>query len=98
MKPHSIQFYSRLIFFQLLTPVLLVLILLSATLHAQEKANYTIRNYTSQEYKAHVQSWATIQDNQGVLYFANGLGILKFDGASWQLIKVSNYRIISVCV
>jgi signal transduction histidine kinase/DNA-binding response OmpR family regulator len=46
-----------------------------------------ITNYTTDDYKASLQNWAIIQDNQGVMYFANNSGILQFDGSSWRLIK-----------
>jgi serine phosphatase RsbU (regulator of sigma subunit)/ligand-binding sensor domain-containing protein len=49
-----------------------------------------IRNYTSKEYKAHVQNWSLTQDSRGVIYIGNGDGILEFDGTTWRLISIEN--------
>jgi signal transduction histidine kinase/DNA-binding response OmpR family regulator len=46
-----------------------------------------ITNYTTADYKADLQNWGIIQDNQGLMYFANNSGILQFDGSSWRVIK-----------
>lgn len=39
---------------------------------------------------ASTQNWSVVQDKRGVMYFANGLGVLEFDGVNWNLIEVSN--------
>jgi signal transduction histidine kinase/ligand-binding sensor domain-containing protein len=48
-----------------------------------------IKNYYPAEYKAHVQNFDVVQDNRGVMYFANFRGILEFDGQSWRTIQTS---------
>jgi DNA-binding CsgD family transcriptional regulator len=45
-----------------------------------------IHNYTPNLYKASSQNWSVVQDDEGVLYFANHFGVLRFDGSNWQLI------------
>ncbi|MCI0471056.1 MAG: GAF domain-containing protein, partial [Candidatus Aminicenantes bacterium] len=42
--------------------------------------------YGLQVYKGHPQTRDIIQDKRGVMYFANGFGILEFDGFYWRLI------------
>lgn len=64
--------------------------LLKITLFAQEQGNFNIQNYSPKEYGAYVQNWGVVQDNRGAMYFANGDGVLKYDGSDWQLIKISN--------
>ena len=49
-----------------------------------------IRNYTPEEYRSHRQNWAFTQGKDGVMYIANGKGVLVFDGVDWQLIKLPN--------
>lgn len=49
-----------------------------------------IANYDPNDYNAHVQNFDIIQDSHGILYFANGIGVLQYDGASWRLISTSN--------
>ncbi|WP_291728560.1 SpoIIE family protein phosphatase [Bernardetia sp.] len=47
-----------------------------------------IYNYTSKEYKAHVQNWSLTQDSRGVMYVGNGDGVLEFDGQNWRIIPI----------
>jgi signal transduction histidine kinase len=49
-----------------------------------------IFNYNSGEYYADQQNWAVIEDHKGVVYFANGSGVLEFDGSGWRLIRLPN--------
>lgn len=45
-----------------------------------------IKNYSSEDYNATTENWCVEQDDRGVMYFANGNGILEFDGARWDII------------
>ena len=47
-----------------------------------------IHNYTSKEYKAHVQNWSLAQDARGVMYIGNGDGVLEFDGTNWRILPI----------
>ncbi|MDR3185131.1 MAG: hypothetical protein LBT49_06990 [Prevotellaceae bacterium] len=49
------------------------------------QSNPGITNYRSFDYHAARQNWALTQDRQGLMYFANGSGMLVFDGIRWQL-------------
>lgn len=49
-----------------------------------------IRNYTPEEYKADFENWGIVRDPRGVMYFANGSGVLEYDGKYWNLIKITN--------
>ncbi|MDH3651083.1 MAG: hypothetical protein OEQ53_15455, partial [Saprospiraceae bacterium] len=55
-------------------------------LSSQNTGRPFITNYNYQEYDAGGVNWWTEQDDRGVLYFANGQGILEFDGINWRLI------------
>ncbi|WP_375560800.1 SpoIIE family protein phosphatase [Bernardetia sp. OM2101] len=68
-----------------------LLFLVSFSLKAQVGKPF-IHNYTSKEYKAHVQNWSLTQDNRGVIYIGNGDGILEFDGNSWQIIPITKNK------
>ncbi len=46
----------------------------------------SITNFTIEQYKASSNSWSVVQDTLGMMYFANHFGVLRFDGANWQLI------------
>ncbi len=49
-----------------------------------------IQHFTPKDYDAHSQNWAILQDQRGLMYFANGIGVLEYDGVSWRLISVPN--------
>ena len=53
-----------------------------------------IRNYTPKEYGADVQNWAILQDDRGVMYFSNNLGVLEYDGVSWRRIPLTNDTVV----
>lgn len=49
-----------------------------------------IRNYSPLEYGSHRQNWDIDQAPDGTMYFANGKGVLSFNGVDWQLTMVPN--------
>ncbi|WP_339841866.1 ATP-binding protein [uncultured Maribacter sp.] len=61
-----------------------ILLLLAGSLYAQTPF---IRNFPPEEYKAHSQNFATVQDHRGVMYFANNNGVLEYDGTNWRKIN-----------
>ena len=78
-----------------MTKIIAAIFLISISLFSQaQKLNENgapfIRNYTPKEYGQELQNWATVQDNRGVMYFANNNGVLEFDGKNWKLITISN--------
>ena len=61
------------------------------TLHAQEQIGRPmINNFTYQEYQAGPINWWATEDNEGIMYFANGSGVLEYDGVNWNLIRLEN--------
>ena len=49
-----------------------------------------INNYTYQEYGSAPINWWALEDNNGIMYFANGPGVLQYDGVNWNLIEIKN--------
>ena len=49
-----------------------------------------VNNYSPKEYGADTQNWAILQDDRGMMYFGNNLGLLEFDGADWKLYPMPN--------
>ncbi|MEA2043525.1 MAG: hypothetical protein U9N85_13370, partial [Bacteroidota bacterium] len=47
-----------------------------------------LRNYSHEEYKGESQNFAVIQDDRGVMYFANNTSVLEFDGSGWRQIFI----------
>ena len=67
-------------------------------IYQYEKGLPFIQNYFPKDYKADFQNWCTVQDHRGILYFANGNGVLEFDGEHWRIIKVGNDNAVSSLV
>ncbi|MGW8315507.1 MAG: ligand-binding sensor domain-containing protein, partial [Bacteroidales bacterium] len=59
-----------------------------------EPGLYFTRNFSPEEYDAHAQNWAVIQDQRGIIYIGNGEGILEYDGATWRLIRMPNKSVV----
>lgn len=55
-----------------------------------EEGNPFIRNYAPKEYGAFDQNKGVVSDSLGVLYFANGDGVLTYDGVNWKLVALPN--------
>lgn len=49
-----------------------------------------IKNYNSTTYKAGIQNWSITQNEDGLLYVANNLGLLEFDGSQWSTLRIKN--------
>ncbi len=50
-----------------------------------------IQNYVPEDYNdAHAQNWGVVQDSLGILYFANGAGVLIYNGVNWDRIVLPN--------
>lgn len=67
---------------------------LSFSSFSQEQGKPYITNYTPKDYKAATQNWAIVQDNRGVMYFANNTCVIEYDGKEWRNIPVSNNSIV----
>jgi len=48
-----------------------------------------IKKYSVEDYHAGIENWDAIEDNHGVLYFANSEGVLEYDGVHWRLIRTT---------
>lgn len=67
--------------------------LLHSTINSQnnlENGFPLINNYSPKEYGADTQNWAIMQDERGIMYFGNNLGLLEYDGADWKLYPLPN--------
>ncbi|MDF2158798.1 triple tyrosine motif-containing protein [Algoriphagus sp. CAU 1675] len=78
---------------------LIGMILSVNSLSAQNSGDFQglpfITNYEASTYKAGIQNWDIIQDNAGRLFVANNLGLLEFDGKSWNRYGLNNTKVRS---
>lgn len=71
---------------------LAIAFLLSLHLWAYQKP-YVV-NINRETYKAANKNWAVGQDERGVMYFGNDIGLLESDGMDWRLHRVPNSPIV----
>lgn len=72
--------------------VLLLVFIISTIVHGQEIP--PIQIFTTQDYNAEDQNWDISQDDEGVIYFANNKGLLRYNGARWELFPTPNQSIL----
>ncbi|PLX23047.1 MAG: hypothetical protein C0599_04975 [Salinivirgaceae bacterium] len=53
-----------------------------------------MKYFPYEEYDANPQNWDAVQAYDGKMYFANGDGVLEFDGQWWRLIKLPNKTVV----
>ncbi len=49
-----------------------------------------VNSFSSEDYHAGIQNYMITQDNRGILYVGNHLGLLEYDGTDWNLYPVPN--------
>lgn len=49
-----------------------------------------VRNFTPRDYEGHPLCQAAVQGADGVMYFANNVGLLSYDGAKWRPISLTD--------
>ncbi len=54
------------------------------SLHTEQGRPYYVERFSAQDYGAHDQNWAVVQDGRGVIYVANWTGLLEYDGRTWR--------------
>ena len=80
---------------QLRWPLFLLLLLLSLPLWAfTETGLPLLKNYKPKEYNAGSQNWALLQDQRGLIYVGNNVGVLEFDGVHWRVIRTTNQSVV----
>ena len=52
-----------------------------------------IQVFTQQDYGAEDQNWDISQDENGIMYFANNKGLLKYNSARWEVFPTPNLSI-----
>jgi serine phosphatase RsbU (regulator of sigma subunit) len=57
-----------------------------------QTGDYFITNYPSNVYKGAVQNFDIVQDDFGLLYFANNTCILEYNGKNWQTIHLREFK------
>lgn len=59
-----------------------------------ETGRYDTQNFGTNDYEAHAQNWAVVQDSTGLIYVGNGSGILEYDGVEWRAITLPTHSAV----
>ncbi len=79
---------KRLLFTTPLLPFLLLVFSLNA--QVKKRGIPAITNFRTAEFGTGAQNWGVLQDQRGIMYFANSKGLLSFDGERWELTTLPN--------
>ncbi len=63
---------------------------------SEEEGRAALTNYSSKQYKGHPQNWAVLQDDRGILYVGNNIGLMEYDGLSWTWVHQSIVRSMAI--
>ena len=69
---------------------IIIFLVLSNNLQAQEFGAPFMKNYTHEDYNADSQNWSITQDNRGIMYFANNSAMIEYDGTNWRKHYLNN--------
>ncbi|MGB0525943.1 MAG: hypothetical protein ACPGJS_23385, partial [Flammeovirgaceae bacterium] len=73
--------------------LLIVTFLFTIPAFSQKLGRPFLQNYPPKVYKAQSQNWSVIQDERGVMYFANTSCVLEYDGEFWREIELPNQAV-----
>ncbi len=62
-------------------------------INAQKIGLPIVTNYSPNEYHGHFQTWDVVQGKSGLMYFANGDGLMVFDGVNWDFYELPDQQI-----
>lgn len=73
--------------------ILFILSLLVITPSIAHQKPYVI-NFARDKYHAANKNWTIGQDEKGITYFGNDIGLLEFDGIEWKIYQMPNFSLI----
>ena len=53
-----------------------------------------LSNFKPKDYNGGTQNWALVQDQRGLLYVGNNVGVMEFDGVQWRMIPTRNKAVV----
>jgi len=74
--------------------VILLLLCCPAVFAQGQYGTPLLSNFKPKDYNGGTQNWAVLQDQRGLLYVGNNVGVLEYDGARWRMIPTSNKAVV----
>lgn len=82
---------------RLIASIWLLAAMLAAVLQPAIAGQYgtpLLSNFKPKDYNGGTQNWAIAQDQRGLLYVGNNVGIMQYDGAHWRMIPTRNKAVV----
>ncbi len=79
---------------KLLQICLTVLLLCAFRVYAAQDFEPVITNYSDSDYNGQLQNWCVAQDKDGICYFGNNSGLLRYDGYTWEMFSLPGSTIV----
>jgi ligand-binding sensor domain-containing protein/DNA-binding CsgD family transcriptional regulator len=79
-----------------ITKLIILLCLLGCFANVLQAQLFTpiVKHYNKADYKAANQNWAVAQSDNGMLYFGNNMGLLRYDGKEWELFTLPQNKTV----
>ncbi|MFZ5939235.1 MAG: triple tyrosine motif-containing protein [Bacteroidota bacterium] len=74
--------------------VLLLRVFAASAFQTSPAGEVEIQNFSKQLYHAESQNWSITADREGIIYAANNIGLLEFDGIEWDFHPAPNGTVI----
>ncbi len=88
------QGYASVVFRLLKAMLAGLLCCLVCSAVAMEAGLPLLKNFKPKDYNAGTQNWALLQDNDGLIYAGNNVGVLQYDGVHWRMIATTNQSVV----
>lgn len=75
-------------------PALFLMLLILSVYCPELASSPLLSNFKPKDYNGGTQNWAVIQDQQGLLYVGNNVGVMQYDGSQWRMIATRNKSVV----
>ncbi|WNO61943.1 ATP-binding protein [Rheinheimera sp. MMS21-TC3] len=75
-------------------PMLLLILVIISVHCSAVAASPLLSNFKPKDYNGGTQNWAIIQDQHGLLYVGNNVGLMQYDGSQWRMIATRNKSVV----
>jgi len=81
--------------FYVLISTIFLLFLTTPVVSQEQVGRPLITNYRYLDYDAAPTNWWAVEDDNGIMYFANNAGGMQYDGVTWTTVDDSSSRCLA---
>lgn len=75
--------------------VIVLLLFVTPAISQEQVGRPLITNYRYLDYDAAPTNWWAVEDDNGIMYFANNAGVMQYDGVTWTTVDDSSSRCLT---